>query len=67
MSITVLVYEAIAKSLREYGYPDTTAAMIKETHDAMIEGKTGADLPHGVVGRFAADQLTDAFDRLGRE
>ncbi len=67
MSIRKQVYEAVAKSLREFGYPDTTGAMIKETHDAMLEGKTGADLPHGVVSRFAEDQLKDAFDRLGGE
>lgn len=61
------IYEAVAKSLQEFGYPDTTADMIHETHDAMKEGKTGHDLPHGVVSMFAETQLTEAFDRLGSE
>lgn len=59
-------YEAIARSLREFGYPDVTSAMIRETHKAMKEGKEGADLPHGIVGRFASSQLEEHADVLAK-
>ncbi len=56
------VYEAVAKSLREFGYPDATADMIKDTHVALAEGKTGSDLPHGIVGMFAEKQIGEAVE-----
>lgn len=55
------VYEAIAKSLREYGYPDVTAAMVEEIHEAKRAEE--AVLPHGIVGMFADSQLDDAIER----
>jgi len=57
------VYEAVARSLREFGYPDATAQMVHDTHTAMVEGKSGAELPHGIVGRFAESQLKEAAER----
>ena len=50
-------YEAVAKSLVEFGYPDVTSKMIQEIHEAMKEGKTEDDLPHGIIGRFAEKQI----------
>lgn len=44
-------YEAIAKMLVEFGYPDVTAQMIEEIHSAMKAGTQ--PLPHGVIGMFA--------------
>lgn len=67
MSLTEDVYKAVAKGLRDYGYPDVTTEMIRETHAAMMEGKSGADLPHGIISMFAADRLNEAFERLGSE
>lgn len=56
------IYEAIANSLREFGYKDASAEMIRDTHEAMKEGKTGADLPHNIIGRFAERQINDACE-----
>jgi len=50
------IYKAIARNLQEFGYPETTPAQIREVHEAM---KSGDDLPHGVIGMFAKDQLDD--------
>ena len=55
------VYEAIARSLREFGYPDTTAAMVEEIHEAKRAGE--GVLPHGIVGMFADSQLNEAAER----
>lgn len=53
-------YEAIAQSLREFGYGDCTAKMVEETHAAMKQGKTTIDeMPHGVVSAFAQSQLEE--------
>lgn len=58
-------YRAIAKSLVEFGYPDCTAKMVKDTHAALLTGKRGADLPHGIVGRFAERQILDNPEIFG--
>lgn len=50
-------YGAIARNLREFGYPDVSSRMVRDVHEAM---KLGDDLPYGVVGMFAQDQLADA-------
>jgi hypothetical protein len=50
-------YTAIARNLREFGYPDVTAEMVREVYRAMVRGE---DIPHGVVGMFAQGQLEDA-------
>jgi hypothetical protein len=60
---TTEVYNAIALSLREFGYPDAKASMIMGTYNAMNEGRKEADLPHGVIGRFAYSQILDAVKR----
>ena len=57
------IYETIARSLREFGYPDATAATVRETHAAM---KSGEGIPHGIVGRFAEGQLIDYGNELDR-
>ena len=44
------IYEAVAVSLREFGYTYATADMISDTHKAM---KTGGPIPHGIIGMFA--------------
>lgn len=57
-------FEAVAKSLREFGYPDATASMIAEVYAAMKEGKTGMDLPHGIVGMFAERQIEEVREEV---
>jgi hypothetical protein len=37
--------------------------MIMGTYNAMNEGRKEADLPHGVIGRFAYSQILDAVKR----
>jgi hypothetical protein len=56
------VYEAVAASLREFGYPDAEAKMIRDTHEAMKRGD--AEMPHGIVGMFAQRQLEEVKDVL---
>lgn len=58
------VYEAIARSLREFGYPDVTPEMIDEIHTAYREGKRDADLPYGIVGQFAQSQIEEAGEMM---
>jgi hypothetical protein len=57
--------EAIAKSLREFGYSDATATMVWDCWIAMNgEGKSEDEMPHGIVGRFAYSQLDEHKDWL---
>lgn len=51
------IYTAIARNLRTFGYTDVTAKMVEEVDEAR---RAGRDLPHGIVGMFAADQLDEA-------
>ena len=56
--------EAVARSLREFGYPDASAQMVSDTYDAVRDGKA---IPHEIVGAFAAEQIKDEralFDKL---
>ena len=55
-------YETVARSLREFGYPDASADMVKATHNAMKAGN--AEMPHGIVGMFAQSQLQEAGTAL---
>lgn len=50
-------YRAIARNLREFGYPDVTAAMVEDVHEALRDGE---DLPHGIIGMFAKGQLEES-------
>lgn len=59
MSEANALYATIASNLREFGYPNITAKMVRETHEAM---RAGEDLPHGIIGMFASDQLTEALE-----
>lgn len=54
--------EAVASSLREFGYPDVTAKMIREVFDAWEKGEK--NLPHGIVGMFAERQFDEVADQL---
>jgi hypothetical protein len=49
----------IAKSLREFGYPDASTEMLKEVIDAYLAGDGGSDLPHGIIGRMAESQIEE--------
>lgn len=51
------VVNSVSQSLIEFGYPDAKPPMIEAVLDAWISGKREADLPHGVVGRFAESQF----------
>lgn len=55
-----LVFNAIAKSLVEFGYQGITASMIEDVWNAMKKGEE--KLPHGVIGAFAESQLNDACE-----
>lgn len=52
------VIVAIAKSIREFGYP-VTSEMIGECWDAYESGK---DMPHGVIGEFALRSLDEVAE-----
>lgn len=54
------LYEAIARSLREFGYPDVTAQMIRETDEARKDGKPKTE-PHGIISMFARRQLDEFY------
>lgn len=51
--------QKVAKSLREFGYPDVTAEMIVECLDAWLTGKRDLELPHGIIGAFASRQFSE--------
>lgn len=53
--------ESVARSLREFGYPDVTAPMIREIFDAWEADK---ELPHGVIGLFAKSQFEEVADKI---
>lgn len=59
------ITEAIAKSLRDFGYPDVTSDMIDTIYGEFAEGKRFPDLSHGVIGGFAEGQLKDIQEALG--
>lgn len=59
MSSIERVYEAIARNLREFGYGDVTAQMIRETDEARQRGALLSE-PHGIVSMFANGQLSEA-------
>lgn len=54
-----MLCDAVARNLREFGYRDVSGPMIEDVWQAMKAGKTGSDLPHGIVGQFAESQITD--------
>ena len=54
--------QTVAKGLVEFGYPDCTPEMIDEVLTAFLEGKRGADLPHGVIGQFAERQFLECHE-----
>lgn len=58
-----LVYEAVAASLRDFGYPDCTSDQIKLTHGEMLAGCDEYSHTHTVIGAFARSQLGDAMRR----
>jgi hypothetical protein len=50
---------SVARSLREFGYPDATTEKMREVLDAWLDGKRDDDLPHGILGMFAGRQFED--------
>lgn len=50
---------SVAKSLRDFGYPDVTSEMISECLDAFVQGKRDMGLPHGIIGAFASRQFAE--------
>ena len=50
---------SVARSLREFGYPDCTPEMISECLDAWLAGKRDMELPHGIIGGFASRQFDE--------
>jgi hypothetical protein len=48
--------ESVARSLREFGYPACSAAMVSEVYDAW---ETGKPLPHGIIGMMAQGQFEE--------
>lgn len=54
------VAELVAKDLRAFGYPDATEQMVVDVWRDMQAGKTGHDLPHGVIGLFVESQINEA-------
>lgn len=58
--------DAIARSLREFGYPDASLEMMRDTWAAFRAGKRDADLPHGIVGMFAARQMEENEDWMAK-
>ena len=57
------VYEAVAQSLREFGYPSCTADQICLTHGEMLAGRDEYSHTHQIIGAFAMAQLQDAMDK----
>lgn len=53
--------EAVAKSLRDFGYPDADAQKMREVFDAWKDGK---ELPHGILGMFAERQFEEVKDQI---
>ncbi len=51
-------YERIAAGLREFGYPDVTAEMVRECAEAILRGDE--KIPHGVIGMFVKKGMEDA-------
>ncbi|MBA3359088.1 MAG: hypothetical protein H0U20_06500 [Thermoleophilaceae bacterium] len=49
------VYEAIAQAMRDYGYRDVTAAVVREIDEA-----PPTEERRGVISMFAARQLQEA-------
>lgn len=56
------VCSSVARSLREFGYPDVTTEMISECLDAFNNGKRDTALPHGVIGALASSQFEEVED-----
>ena len=53
--------ELIAKSLRDFGYPDVNASMVEEVVRAWNRREPGdkTPLPHGVIGMFVERQIDE--------
>lgn len=55
--------EEQAKAMREFGYPDVTAAMIREHHKAWM---TGEARPTDVIFAFSTEAFKDYPQIFGR-
>ncbi len=56
--------EAVARNLREFGYPDVTGQMVREIYDEWLKGKRWPELPHHIVGAFAERQFEENAEKL---
>jgi hypothetical protein len=48
-------YDAQARSLRDFGYPDVTAAMIREAHRKWLAGEA----PEGIIEMMSVKAFED--------
>lgn len=53
---------SIARDLREFGYPDVTAEMVREVVEAYRRGDP--KMPHGVVGIIIKSKMDDERSAL---
>lgn len=53
--------EAQAKSMREFGYPDTSAAMVAKHHEAWLRGDSEAD----IIFKFSVSAFEDYPEIFG--
>ena len=54
------VYDAIAADMREFGYLDASADMVKDVHQAVLKKEPP---PHGVIGLFMEQHVYTAIER----
>jgi hypothetical protein len=54
--------DAQAKSLREFGYPDVTPAMVRVAHGAWIKGEA----PDGIIEMFCQSAFDEHPDLFGK-
>lgn len=56
------VFEAIATSMAEHGYPGATPEMIRDIRVSYDAGVRGRNLPHGAIGLKASRKIELAYD-----
>lgn len=54
-------FEAQAKAMREFGYPDVTAEMVREAHSKWISGKPMAN----IIEMFCSSAFAEHPDIFG--
>ncbi len=56
--VSLMACGKIAAGLREFGYPDVTAEIVRECVEAILRGDE--NIPHGVIGMFVKKGMDDA-------